>query len=80
MTERNMKEIENQMNQKLVYDEQIVFKKFIKKHFGFKKDFYFDCVTGVDGKTDRDIKGVRCDGTLTWNQNLIALRKHFEKK
>ena len=66
----------------LTYYSQLEFKAWAKKH-GLAKngaDFYFDNIYAVDATNGRQptIRGVVADGTMTWNDALTALKKHFK--
>lgn len=67
--------------QKLYYDNQLQFEKWAEAR-GINDEnnaeIYFDniyCVDAVHG--DRDIKGVKADGSMTWGQALAKIQKHF---
>lgn len=60
----------------LTYDNQLDFKAYARKTYGLP-DFYFDYVTGVDAKNDRDIPGLYADGTMTWGEAVDILKSHF---
>lgn len=70
-------------NRKLTYDGQLEFKKWAKTQGLSKKngvDFYFDNIECVDGRDPHDqstIRGVVCDGSLTWGEAARRLRKYF---
>ena len=71
------------MEKKLTYDSQLEFKAWAKKHGLTKKngiDFYFDNIYAVDATVERQptIRGVVADGTMTWNDALNMLKKHFK--
>ena len=64
----------------LVYGNQLDFAKWARKNGISKKngaDFYFDSTVPVDAKTNKDIPGFAADGTVTWNEALQILKKHF---
>ena len=42
-----------------------------------KWEFYFDDVACVNGQTDENIEGVKCDGSLTFKEARELLEKHF---
>ena len=42
-----------------------------------KWEFYFDDVYCVDGQTDANIEGVKCDGSLTFKEAREKLEQHF---
>lgn len=41
-------------------------------------DFYFDDYSCVDAQTDRDIPGIKCDGSLTFYEARMVLEKYFK--
>lgn len=41
-------------------------------------NFYFDDYSCVDAKTDRDIPGIKCDGSLTFYEARMILEKYFK--
>jgi len=65
----------------LTYDAQLDFKKWALRKLGTKRDiFYFDCVTGVDAKTSKDIKWLTANGTMTWGEGLKILQSWHANK
>ena len=42
-----------------------------------KWEFYFDNYDCVDGQTDENIEGVKCDGSLTFKEARELLENHF---
>ena len=42
-----------------------------------KLDFYFDDIDCVDGQTDKNIEGIKCDGSLTFKEARELLEQHF---
>lgn len=68
---------------KLEYGNQMEFKAWAKKQGLTKKngaDYYFDSTDAVDGKTAKDIKGVKANGTMTWAAAAKKLKKYFKIK
>jgi len=62
----------------LTYQNQLHFKKWALAQLKTAEDlFYFDYVTGVDAKDDKDIPGLTANETLTWSQALEVLKRHF---
>lgn len=67
----------------LTYNNQLDFKEyFIKRSkqegYKFNKDiFYFDDIDCVDGKTSRDIPGVKANKTLNFDEAYNRLLKYF---
>jgi hypothetical protein len=45
-----------------------------------KYDFYFDDVDCVDVKTDKNIKGVKCNGKMTFKEARERLEEYFNIK
>ena len=68
----------------LVYDNQIEFKHWARRHGLSKKngaDYYFDCITQVDARDpmkQNDIPGFLADGKITWGEALKILKKYFK--
>lgn len=63
----------------LTYDEQINFMRWARRN-GLKNEFYFDCVTAVNGEDyyQPDIPGVWANGTMTFGEALRKLKKYFK--
>ena len=58
----------------LTYENQLEFKRWAKAAKGLDKTkYYFDFVQAVDSRTDKDVSGVRADGSLTWNEAATKL-------
>ena len=80
----------NKANIKLVYDDQISFTKAFKKEannlFGkdllkqkkINIDIYFDDIECVDPNNDSTIKGVTCNGKMTWGEASDKLIEYFK--
>lgn len=66
----------NPIDNILTYDGQLDFKKWARKEYHLP-DFYFDYITCVDAKDDRDIEGVVADGSMTWGEAADYLVTHF---
>lgn len=63
------------MNSKiLTYANQLEFKAYAKSQGIDQNAFYFDCVTGVNALTNKDIPGLTADSTLTFGQALQILK------
>jgi len=80
----------NKANIKLVYDDQISFTKAFKKEannlFGkdllkqknINIDIYFDDIECVDPNNNLTIKGVTCNGKMTWSEASDKLIEYFK--
>lgn len=62
----------------LSYDCQLEFKRIASRYFGLKADYYFDGLNCVDGRTQKNIPGVKCNGELQWGEAIDKLKKHFK--
>ena len=93
---RNLDEFINESidrsNLKLVFDNQLNFARAFKKQandlFGkdtlkqkkINADIYFDDIECVDSNDDSTIKGVTCDGKMTWGEANDKLIEFFKTK
>lgn len=65
-------------SQKLDTYGQQGFKRWYKKTTGRSDDFYFDYINCVDGRSDQNIPGVKCDIGLTWEEAKDRLVSYFK--
>ena len=56
---------------------EIDFKNYTDPSKNNEYTFYFDGVNCVDGKTDKNIKGVKCNGSLTFKEARELLEEYF---
>ena len=65
--------IDKKFKQILYWDDQCKFTSFCKRHFKIR-EFYFDDIFGVDGKTQKNIPYLRANGTMTWGEAFKVVK------
>lgn len=73
---------QSDLNKRLEYEDQLDFKRWVLENYpqvaAVSDDpFYFDYVTGVDARDDKDIPHLACDGSLTWGDAAEILMNYF---
>lgn len=74
--------IHTKMNQRLDHYNKDKFKTTCRLYGLAKRDgvdYHFEDDHAIDATTNSIIPGVRVNGTMTWSQALVAMKRHFKK-